>query len=115
MKWRKTIIAGCLSTCSLAVVVTMYSGARGEFVASRRGLEVRHSYSNLEQDQRMFAADMRQLRRDLRRRVTRPIISAEREAIVQDWRNIVMDRGLNDPWLRSWGFELVDWESIVID
>lgn len=111
MKCRKTIIAGCLSTICLAVFVVRYSGAHGEFVKPHRRLEVRRAYSDLEQDQKIFAADLRRLRRDLRRRAAGSIVSGEREAIVQDWHDIVMDRGLNDPWLRAWGSDLVDGKS----
>lgn len=113
MKSRQTIIVGCLSTFRLAVFVSMYSGAQRELVKPHRRLEVRRAYSDIEQDQKIFAADLRRLRRDLLRRAAGSIVFGEREAIVQDWHDIVMDRGLNDPWLRAWGSELVDGKSLL--
>jgi len=53
-----------------------------------------HSLSNLEQDEKILAGDMRTLRRDLRRDATQPQIAMERDKIRRDWINIVVDRSL---------------------
>jgi hypothetical protein len=52
------------------------------------------SYSNLAQDEIMLAADMRKLRRDLRRSASQIRIARERDEIRQDWLDIVAQRGL---------------------
>jgi len=62
---------------------------------SRSALELQCTSDDLEQDQLLLAADMRQLRRDLRHRANDGIINFEREEIRQDWLDIVMDRGLS--------------------
>lgn len=98
MRIGKKIIAACLFTFCLAIAVLINSGPRGDSVKFDRRLGVGHYYSNLEQDQKILAADMRRLRRDLRHRAGDMMISAEREAVRQDWLDIVIDRGLNrDP------------------
>jgi len=53
-----------------------------------------HSLSNLEQDEKILAGDMRKLRRDLRRDASQTQIAMERDKIRRDWINIVVDRSL---------------------
>ena len=49
---------------------------------------------------------MRHLRGDLRRGASAMIIAADREAVRQDWLDIVMDRGLTRDKLAPAGLDL---------
>ena len=90
------MMAACLLTFfCLVFAASMYFRQRAGSVELVRRTEARHSYSDLEQDQKILAADMRQLRRDLRHRAGEMIISVERDTIRQDWLDIVIDRGLS--------------------
>jgi hypothetical protein len=93
MTAHKAMIAACVSF-SLVLGALIYSAVRGKSIKLEHAKELRLSHSDLEQDEMTLIADMRQLRRDLRRRVNRLQIAQERDEIRQDWFNIVDDRGL---------------------
>jgi hypothetical protein len=94
MKIRTAMIVGCALTFCLSLAVAISSGALGESKKSERSETFQRSHSDLEQDQRILDADMRQLRRDLRRGVGGMRIFFERDEIREDWLNIVTERGL---------------------
>jgi hypothetical protein len=75
--------------------VSIPSRPQSESNGSRRGRTHEFSASDLEQDQKLFADDIRKLRRDLRRGVPAAIVDFEREEVRQDWVHIIMDRGLS--------------------
>jgi hypothetical protein len=89
----KTIIA--LVAFCLFFAVSIRSRPQSESNGSRRGRTHEFSASDLEQDQKLFADDIRKLRRDLRRGVPAAIVDFEREEVRQDWVHIIMDRGLS--------------------
>jgi len=95
MKINKGILAAFWISFFLPFTAPIYFGVSDESSKSRSALELQRSSRDLEQDQLLLAADMRQLRRDLRHRANDGIINFEREEIRQDWLDIVMDRGLN--------------------
>jgi len=93
MKPLEAMITGCVVFFALLLAASIYSGARRSMKIEHPG-EGPRSYSDLEQDEMALAADMRKLRRNLRRGVNRLGIAQERDEILQDWLNIVVDRGL---------------------
>jgi len=93
MKPLEAMITGCVVFFALLLAASIYSGARGSRKMEHPDEGLR-SYSDLEQDEMALAADMRKLRRNLRRGVNRLGIAHERDEIRQDWHNIVVDRGL---------------------
>jgi hypothetical protein len=93
MTAHKAMIAACVSF-SLLLGASIYSEARGKSMKSKQDSKVNRSHSDLEQDEIVLIADMRQLRRDLSHRVNRLQIARERDEILQDWLNIVDDRAL---------------------
>ena len=93
MKPLEAIITGCVVFFALLLAASIYSGARGSMKMEHPGKGPR-SYSNLAQDEIMLAADMRKLRRDLRRSASQIRIARERDEIRQDWLDIVAQRGL---------------------
>jgi hypothetical protein len=93
MKPVKAMITAWVVFITLLLVASIYSAARGSMKMERPGKGPR-SYSNLAQDEIMLAADMRKLRRDLRRGASQIRIARERDEIRQDWLDIVAQRGL---------------------
>ena len=78
----------------ISIAMSIYARAQRRSGAARRAREIEHSEGSLEQDQRMFVGDMRQLRHDMLRGASNGIVSADREDVRQDWLAIVMVRGL---------------------
>jgi hypothetical protein len=93
MKPLEPMITGCVVFFALLLAASIYSGARGSMKMEHPG-EGPRSYSNLAQDEIMLAADMRKLRRDLRRGASQIRLARERDEIRQDWLDIVAQRGL---------------------
>lgn len=93
MKPLKATITACVVLFTPLFAASIYSGARGNMKMKQPGQGVR-SQSDLEQDEMALAADMRKLRRNLRRGVNQFQIAQERDEIRRDWLNIVVDRGL---------------------
>jgi len=92
MKPLEAMITGCVVFFALLLAASIYSGARGSMKIEHPGKGPR--YSDLAQDEIMLAADMRKLRRDLRRSASQIRIARERDEIRQDWLDIVAQRGL---------------------
>jgi hypothetical protein len=93
MKPLKAMITACVVFFALLLAASIYSRGRGSMKMEHPGKGPR-SYSNLAQDEIMLAADMRKLRRDLRRSASQIRIARERDEIRQDWLDIVAQRGL---------------------
>jgi hypothetical protein len=93
MKPLKAMMTTCVVFLALLLAASIYSGARGSMKMEHPG-EGPHSYSALAQDEIMLAADMRKLRRDLRRGASQMTLARERDEIRQDWLDIVAQRGL---------------------
>ena len=93
MKPLKAMITACVVFFALLLAASIYSGARGSMKMEHPG-EGPRSYSNLAEDEIVLAADMRKLRRDLRRGASQIRIARERDEIRQDWLDIVAQRGL---------------------
>ena len=93
MKPLEAIITGCVVFFALLLAASIYSGARGSRKMEHPDEGLR-SYSDLEQDEMALAADMRKLRRNLRRGASQIRIARERDEIRQDWLDIVAQRGL---------------------
>ena len=106
MKPLKAMITACVVFFALLLAASIYLRARGRIKMEQPGQGAR-SHSDLEQDEMALAADMRKLRRNLRRGVNQFQIAQERDEILQDWLNIVLDRGLTQdsfsPALASFG------------
>jgi hypothetical protein len=109
---------GLLMTAHKAMItpyVLSFSLLRGALIYMRvhgklkleHARKLHRSHSDLEQDEMTLAAVMRKLRRNLRRGVNQFQIAQERDEILQDWLNIVLDRGLKrdsfSPALVSFG------------
>ena len=93
MEPLKAMITACVVFFALLLAASIYSRGRGSMKMEHPGKGPR-SYSNLAQDEIMLAADMRKLRRDLRRSASQIRIARERDEIRQDWLDIVAQRGL---------------------
>jgi hypothetical protein len=93
MKSLKAMITTCVVFFALLLTASIYSGMRGSMKMEHPG-EGPRSYSALAQDEIMLAADMRKLRRDLRRGASQMRLARERDEIRQDWLDIVAQRGL---------------------
>jgi len=106
MEPLKAMITACVVLFALLLAACIYLGGRRTIKMEQPGQGAR-SHSDLEQDEMALAADMRKLRRNLRRGVNRLGIAQERDEILQDWLNIVLDRGLKrdsfSPTLASFG------------
>ena len=88
-KVYKAMMTACLVSIYLLFPASLSAALHGKparFTATHR------SFSDLEQDERILAADMGQLHRDLRRDVSQVRIAMERDKIRCDWMNIVVDR-----------------------
>jgi len=93
MKPLKAMITAGVVLFALLLAASIYSVAGASMKMEQPGQGAR-SHSDLEQDEMALAADMRKLRKNLRRAVNPLQIAQERDGIRQDWRNIVADRGL---------------------
>jgi hypothetical protein len=93
MTAHKAMIAACVSF-SLLLGASIYSEARRKPMKSKQDSKVNRSHSDLEQDEIVLIADMRKLRRDLRRGASQSRILQERSMVRRDWLNIVADRGV---------------------
>ena len=90
-KVYKAMMTVCVVSIYLLCAASLSAATEGDrvkFSATHRSL------SNLEQDERILAGDMRQLRRDLRHNASQTRIAMERDKIGRDWINIVVDRSL---------------------
>ena len=107
MKALKAMITTCVVFFALLLATSIFSEVHGKSMKLEHASEVHRNHSVLEQDQIVLAADMRKLRRNLRRGVNPLQIARERDGIRQDWLNIVADRGLQEgsfsPALVSFG------------
>jgi hypothetical protein len=93
MEPLKAMITACVVLFALLLAACIYLGERGTIKMEQPGQGAR-SHSDLEQDEMALAADMRKLRKNLRRGVNPLQITQERDEIRRDWLNIVADRGL---------------------
>jgi hypothetical protein len=93
MKPLEAMITTCVVFFALLLAASIYSAAHGSMKMGQPG-EGPRSYSELAQDEIMLAADMRKLRRDLRRGASQIRIARERDEIRQDWLDIVAQRSL---------------------
>jgi hypothetical protein len=91
MKPLEAMVTGCVFRPTARSFYLFGSARKYENRAPGEGPR---SYSNLAQDEIMLAADMRKLRRDLRRSASQIRIARERDEIRQDWLDIVAQRGL---------------------
>jgi hypothetical protein len=94
MTKRNSMIRGGVFGISLLLAPSIFSAALGKLRNEKLAGQVHTSYSTLARDQELLAADMRKLRRDLRRGASQLRIFQERSMVRRDWLNIVADRGL---------------------
>ena len=98
MKRNVTCIAGVSAPLILAFVVASHSAVRE---GVRKLIRVRSNryalHGDLQLDAMSLASDMRNLRRDLRRRVSLEKIAEARNNVREDWQQIMRDRDPRGP------------------
>lgn len=92
MKRHATWIAGFCAPFILALVVASHSAVRKGVHQPGVRSKPRVLYGDLQLDEMSLASDMRNLRRDLRRRVSLEKIAEERDNVREDWDQVMRDR-----------------------